>query len=170
MVSVMVMTPLHMHHGGADLQVIGLVISLHILGMFAFSPVVGLAVDRYGGRRCAVAGSGVLLVAGVLAALAPEGFSAGLAAGLFLLGLGWSVTLISGSTLVTQAVPLGERPGVQGASDLVMGLAGGGGGALAGVVVGSLGYQDLGVGAAVLATLVTVAALGPLRARVGSPV
>jgi MFS family permease len=169
MVSVMVMTPLHMHHGGADLRVIGLVISLHILGMFAFSPVVGIAVDRWGGHRCAVAGSGVLLVAGVLAALAPEGFSAGLAVGLFLLGLGWSLTLISGSTLLTRAVPLAERPGVQGASDLVMGLAGGGGGALAGVVVGSLGYQQLGVGAAVLATLVAVAALGPLRARAGSP-
>jgi len=66
-------------------------------------------------------------------------------------------------------VPLTERPGVQGASDLVMGLAGGGGGALAGVVVGSLGYQQLGVGAAVLASVVAVAALGPLRARAASP-
>jgi MFS family permease len=164
MVSVMVMTPLHMHHGGAELRVIGLVISLHILGMFAFSPLVGLAVDRFGGHRTAVAGSGVLLAAGVLAALAPEGFSPGLTVGLFLLGLGWSFTLISGSTLVTRAVPLAERPGVQGASDLVMGLAGGGGGALAGVVVGGLGYRELGAGAAVLATLVAVAALGPLRA------
>lgn len=164
MVSVMVMTPLHMHHGGAELRVIGLVISLHILGMFAFSPLVGLAVDRFGGRPCAVAGSGILLAAGVLAALAPEGFSPGLTVGLFLLGLGWSFTLISGSTLLTHAVPLAERPGVQGASDLVMGLAGGGGGALAGVVVGGLGYRDLGAGAAVLAALVAVAALGPLRA------
>ncbi|MEO7981242.1 MAG: MFS transporter [Sporichthyaceae bacterium] len=165
MVSVMVMTPLHMHHGGAELRVIGLVISLHVLGMFAFSPLVGLAVDRFGGHLTAVAGSGILVAAGLLAALAPEGFSPGLAVGLFLLGLGWSFTLISGSTLLTRSVPLGERPGVQGASDLLMGLAGGGGGALAGLVVGGLGYRDLGAGAAVLATLVSVAALGPLRPR-----
>ncbi len=165
MVSVMVMTPLHMHHGGAELEIIGLVISVHIFGMFAFSPLVGLAVDRYGGHRTAVAGSGILVGAGGLAALAPEGFSPGLTVGLFLLGLGWSCTLISGSTLLTRAVPLAERPGVQGAGDLLMGLAGGGGGALAGVVVGGLGYRDLGAGAAVLATVVAVAALGPLRRR-----
>ena len=52
----MIMTPLHMEHGHAELEVIGLVISLHVLGMFAFSPVVGILADRYGrpvdaGRR-----------------------------------------------------------------------------------------------------------------------
>jgi predicted MFS family arabinose efflux permease len=52
-----------------------------------------------------------------------------------------------------------ERAGVQGASDLAMGLAAGGGGALAGVVVGRLGYDVLGLGAAVLAAVIAVAAL-----------
>ncbi|GAB3443090.1 MFS transporter [Phycicoccus ginsengisoli] len=159
MVSVMVMTPLHMHHGGADLQVIGLVISAHILGMFAFSPLVGVAVDRWGGRTAALAGAAVLVAAGVLAAQAPTGWSPGLAVGLFLLGLGWSFTLVSGSTLVVRAVPLSERAGAQGASDLAMGLAAGGGGALAGVVVGQLGYAVLGTLAACLAGVVGVAAL-----------
>src|SRR4029079_16569295 len=79
MVSVMVMTPLHMHHGGASLRVIGLVISIHVLGMFAFSPLTGLAVDRWGGRSCGLAGAMILVVAGVLAAQAPIGWSAGLA-------------------------------------------------------------------------------------------
>lgn len=159
MVSVMVMTPLHMHHGGADLQVIGLVISAHVLGMFAFSPVVGFAVDRWGGRTTALAGAAILVAAGVLAAQAPTGWSPGLAVGLFLLGLGWSFTLVSGSTLVVRAVPLSERAGAQGASDLAMGLAAGGGGALAGVVVGQLGYAVLGTLAACLAGVVGVAAL-----------
>ncbi len=45
MVSVMVMTPLHMAHGGAELRIIGIVISVHVLGMFAFSPLVGWATD-----------------------------------------------------------------------------------------------------------------------------
>ena len=45
MVAVMVMTPLHMKHGHTDLRLIGLVISLHVLGMYAFSPLVGRLVD-----------------------------------------------------------------------------------------------------------------------------
>ncbi|WP_457254631.1 MFS transporter [Pedococcus sp. P5_B7] len=159
MVSVMVMTPLHMHHGGASLRVIGLVISIHVLGMFAFSPLTGLAVDRWGGRSCGLAGAMILVVAGVLAAQAPIGWSAGLAIGLFLLGLGWSFTLVSGSTLVVKSVPLAERAGAQGAADLVMGLAAGGGGALAGVVVGQLGYSVLGACSAVLAAIVALASL-----------
>jgi MFS family permease len=159
MVSVMVMTPLHMHHGGASLRIIGLVISIHVLGMFAFSPLTGLAVDRWGGRPCGLVGAVILVVAGLLAAQAPTGWSAGLAVGLFLLGLGWSFTLVAGSTLVVTSVPLAERAGAQGASDLVMGLAAGGGGALAGVVVGQLGYAVLGAGAAGLAAIVAVASL-----------
>jgi MFS family permease len=167
MVSVMVMTPLHMHHGGAELRVIGLVISIHILGMFAFSPLVGLAVDRFGARPLVLLASGVLVAAALLAAQAPTGWSAGLTVALFLLGLGWSGTLVSGSTLIAGAVPVSERAGVQGASDLAMGLAAGGGGALAGVVVAQLGYGVLGLGAAVLAAAIAVAALlvRPARRR-----
>ncbi|WP_346767714.1 MFS transporter [Knoellia koreensis] len=159
MVSVMVMTPVHMNHGGASLRIIGLVISGHILGMFAFSPLVGMAVDRWGGRAMAITGALILSVAGVLAAQAPLGWSPGLAVGLFMLGLGWSFTLVSGSTLVVRSVPLRERAGAQGASDLAMGLAAGGGGALAGVVVGQLGYDVLGAAAAVLACVITVSAV-----------
>jgi MFS family permease len=159
MVSLMVMTPLHMHHGGSELRVIGLVISAHILGMFAFSPVVGLAVDRWGGRAIVLAGALVQVAAGALAAQAPAGSSPGLAIGLFLLGLGWSCTLIGGSALLVAAVPLSGRTGAQGAADLVMGLAAGAGGALAGVVVARLGYPVLGVLGAGLAAVIVLAAL-----------
>ena len=159
MVSVMVMTPLHMHHGGAALRIIGLVISVHILGMYVLSPVTGMAVDRFGGRAVALTGSAVLVAATLLASRAPMGWSAGLTAGLFLLGVGWSCTLVSGSTLVAEAIPISERAGAQGASDVAMGLAAGGGGALAGVVVGTLGFAWLALGAAVIAALIGVAAV-----------
>ena len=76
MVSVMVMTPLHMSHGDAGLEVIGFVISIHVLGMFAFSPLTGFAVDRFGGRAVAVVGSLVLSTATLLASASPEGDSA----------------------------------------------------------------------------------------------
>lgn len=159
MVAVMVMTPLHMHHGGAGLKVIGLVISAHVFGMFAFSPVVGWLTDRWGRPVMLTTGSAILVTSVVLAGGAPEGHSAGLMLGLFLLGLGWSCCLIAGSALLVDAVPFAERPGAQGASDLVMGLFAAGGGALAGVVVAVWGYAVLNIGAGCVALAVLGAAV-----------
>ncbi|OSC55491.1 MFS transporter, partial [Streptomyces sp. BF-3] len=48
MVSIMVMTPVDLSRHGAGLQLIGLVISGHIAGMYAFSPVMGWLADRLG--------------------------------------------------------------------------------------------------------------------------
>lgn len=164
MVSVMVMTPLHMRHGDAELKVIGLVISLHIVGMYALSPVTGWAVDRVGGRAVIGIGSGLLLTSAVLAGTTSPGSSIQLTLALIILGLGWSCTLIAGSTLLTAALPLRERPAAQGLTDVAMGLAGGGGGAIAGVVVHAWGYPALAVAAGGIAVLVGL--LVPLsRAR-----
>ena len=72
MISVMVMTPLHMHHGGATLEVIGIVISVHVLGMFALAPLVGWAADRFGRPPVLTAGAGVLFLALLLAGTSPR--------------------------------------------------------------------------------------------------
>lgn len=163
MVSMMVMTPLHMRHGHADLTLIGVVISIHILGMFAFSPLVGMAADRFGAVPVARLGAVILLCAAVTGAFASEGFSVPLTVALFLLGLGWSCTLVSGSVLLTDPLSPAQRPGAQGSSDLFMGLAAGGGGALAGVVVAQASYAALALGVGVLAVgiLVATAAIRP---------
>lgn len=163
MVSVMVMTPLHMHHGHASLNIIGFVISVHVLGMFALSPLVGWLTDRAGRSAVLSVGGVVLLLAVTLAGRAPEGHSSGLAFGLFLLGLGWSCCLIAGSALLVDSVPFAERPGAQGASDLVMGLFAAAGGALAGLVVATWGYGALNVAAGALCLLVFAAALSARR-------
>ncbi len=164
MVSVMVMTPLHMSHGGAELNLVGLVISVHVLGMYAFSPLVGKLDDAIGGRRTALAGAATLLLACLITAQAPPGWSAALTAGLFLLGVGWSLTLVSGSTMLTAGVPAAERPGVQGAADLVMGLCGALGGGLSGIVLGTLGYPWLSVLGALVATVLAAVIVLPRRA------
>jgi MFS family permease len=164
MVAVMGMTPLHMGHGGASLQLVGLVISVHIVGMYAFSPLVGRATDRYGRRVVIGMGALMLLAAVALAGTAHEGHSAGLTAGLFLLGLGWSFALVAGSTLVGAGLGPHERPRVQGAADVVMGVSAAGAGALSGVVVGTWGYGTLNAAAGVLALVVLAVAVGPVRA------
>ena len=169
MVAMMVMTPVHMNAVGmGQLDIIGLVISAHIAGMYAFAPVVGWVSDRIGRLRTSAVSWAVLLAAAALAGTAGPGGQAQLGAGLFLLGLGWSFGLISGSTLVSESVPADVRTGVQGSSDLVMGLCGAGGGALAGVVVGTVGYGALSALAAALVTvLVGFAAVGWWNARAG---
>ena len=159
MVSVMVMTPLHMDAGGASLRVIGLVISLHVLGMFAFAPLVGGAVDRFGSATVMAASTPVFLLSLVLCAIAPEGSSLRLTAGLFLLGLGWSLATIAASTLLTAATPPDEsRTDVQGAADLLMNLGAAAAAAVGGVVVDVAGYPVLAVLAAVLACGVATSA------------
>jgi MFS family permease len=149
MVSIMVMTPVHMAHVDVTLTVIGLVISIHIVGMYAFSPLVGILSDRMGRRWVIQLGVIILLISSLISGLADPHNSIQLGFGLFLLGLGWSCTLIAGSALLSEAVETELRPSSQGASDLLMNLMGAGGGAMAGVVIGTLGYGWLCLFAAV---------------------
>ena len=165
MVAVMVMTPLHMEHGGAELEVIGIVISVHVLGMFAFSPLVGLLADRRGRAPVLGLGAVVLLVSLALCAAAPEGNSWQIFAGLFLLGLGWSFATVASSTMIADHAPLDARTDVQGAADLVMGVTAALAGGLAGVIVGAWGYPVLAVVAGGLGVVVLLAAFGAAAER-----
>ncbi|GAA3299405.1 MFS transporter [Dactylosporangium vinaceum] len=161
MVGVMSMTPVHIgeyvHDHGDLLRVVGLVISIHITGMYALSPVMGLLADRLGRRPVILGGVGLLVLACVLAGTAAES-TWRLSTGLALLGLGWSATMVAGSTLLSESVPLERRASVQGLSDVIMGVAGASAGALSGLVVDFFGYP-------VLCLLAGVAVV-PLVARV----
>lgn len=168
MVGVMVMTPVHLGRGGATLQVIGLVISVHIAGMYAASPLMGWLADRAG--RVATIGLGVGLLAGALAvgALAPAEARGWVAVSMLLLGMGWSAALVAGSTLLSESVPADVRTPAQGTSDLVMGLAGASAGALAGPVLSAGGFVAVAGAAAVLLVPVVVLLVRAGRPRAGS--
>ena len=167
MVAVMTMTPVHMRDHGHDLGAAGLVISIHIAAMFLPSPLTGVLVDRHGRRPIAVAGMVALLGAGVVAATAPEDSVALLAIALGLLGLGWNFGLVSGTAMVTDAVPLSRRASTQGSVDLTISLAGATGGMGSGFVVAAASYATLSIGGGILAlALVPVLLAG--RARPGT--
>ena len=140
MVAVMVMTPVHMAHVDVTLTIIGLVISVHVLGMYAFSPLVGALTDRLGRLRVIQIGVAILLSSALISGFARADDAITLGIGLFLLGLGWSCTLIAGSALLTESVSPEFKSASQGASDLVMNLSGASGGAIAGVVIATLSY------------------------------
>ncbi|WP_439031382.1 MFS transporter [Gordonia terrae] len=155
MVGVMALTPVHMHHGGASVTVVGLSISAHIAGMYALAPVMGLLADRVGRTPVILAGQATLVVSCV-AGFVFAGSQAGLVVALVLLGIGWSASTVAASTLLTDSVDVAHRAPAQGVSDTAMSLAGAAAGALAGVVVGAFGYSVLVLGSAVIAVVTAV--------------
>jgi MFS family permease len=153
MVGVMTMAPVHLSHSGSGLAAIGMVISLHIAGMFAPSPLSGWVTDRLGPVRGAIAASAVLVAASVSAAMW-AGAGGGLAVALMLLGVGWNLALLSGSALLTAEVPAAERPRREGWGEVGMGVAAAGGGVLAGPVMAGAGYATLATAGAIIATVI----------------
>lgn len=124
MVSVMVMTPVHMAHAGDTIEIIGVVISLHILGMYALSPIFGYLADRIGPVPVIWSGYAMLALSGILG-ISDDLIGSSMpriSAALILLGLGWSACFIAGSTLLTSSVPDQHRVGIQGAADASMNL------------------------------------------------
>ena len=139
MTGIMTMTPLQLVDHGETLSVVGIVVSVHVAGMFLPSPLTGRLADRLGRLPVIRASAVVLLGAGVLAGAGHEAtVLVGIA--LVLLGVGWNLGLIGGSALLTDAVPVDARPRVQGRADLAMGLAGATGGAGSGIALGAGGF------------------------------
>lgn len=150
MVAIMSMTPVHMAGHGTSISVVGVTVSLHIAGMYALSPVMGMLADRLGAQAVLVFGLGVVILSTVLTSMSGSSTMV-VTIGLILLGLGWSASTVAGSSIVAATVTGVERVAVQGLSDSLMSLAGAGGGALAGLVLAAAGYSGLSVAGGALA-------------------
>ncbi len=153
MVSVMSMTPAHLSAAGHSLSDVGLTISLHIAGMYAFAPVFGGLADRIGSVKTIVLGQLIFLVAIGFAGIGQNNFQM-VMTGLFLLGLGWSASTVAGSALLTEVLPTDEKTKVQGFSDSLMNLSGAFGGAISGTIL--LLYTFGGLNAAALIPVVFI--------------
>jgi MFS family permease len=169
MVGVMALTPVHMQDHGSALRIIGITISLHIAGMFALSPVMGWIADRFGALPTIVGGQ-ITLVAAVALAGTSGHSEPRIMAGLILLGIGWSASVIAGAALVAKSADGPVRPLLQGITDLTMHLAGAVGGLLAGLVIAAFGYGVLNAAAGVLTVPLIIAVVGSARrAKVHEP-
>lgn len=155
MVTLMSMAPLHMTSFGASLTIIGAVMSLHIAGMWALSPVFGWAVDRFGTTAMIFVGQTIFLATAVVIWIAPFSLPM-LAVALTLLGLGWSASVVAGSAAVTKATPQHDRAAVQGRTDMAMNLAGVLGGLIGGPVLVQIGYTGLSLVAMIPVAVVVV--------------
>ena len=164
MVAIMTMTPIHIQHYGHDLSATGVVIGAHIAAMFLPSPLSGWLVDRLGPRTIATTSAVTLMVAGLLAASAPSASVITLGLALILLGLGWNFGLVSGSTVITDAVPLALRARTQGTVDLVVAVAAACGGVGSGLLVSTTSFRTLALlGGVVALAVIPFAALGRPR-------
>jgi MFS family permease len=149
MAAVMTMTPVHMMEHGASLTLVGMTISVHVLGMYAFSPVVGWLSDRYGRIPTIGVGQALLILAAIVAGLSGSS-TAIVTVGLLLLGLGWSFALVAGSTLLAESVAEGIRPTVQGTSDMAMNMLAAVAAGASGWIQGAAGFSGLNVVAGVM--------------------
>lgn len=151
MIAVMTMAPLHMEHLGSGLTAIGVVVSIHIAGMFLPSSLSGYLTARVGGTRSSAAAGLVLAIACVWAATTNSDL--GMAGAMLFLGAGWNLALLAGSTLITDGVPEHLRPRREGFGDTSMGLTAAIGGVASGAVMQTTNYATLAAATAVLALI-----------------
>ena len=166
MVGIMSMTPVHLSMMNVILPLIGLTVSLHTAGMYAFSPLFGWLSDRWGRISVILLGQVILLAALLVNALAPDDMVATVVA-MILLGLGWSAATVAASALLTESVTPEDRPSVQGLSDTLMSLTAAAAGAAAGLTLAAIGYGALSAVTIALTVGVTCTVL-IVRARTRS--
>ena len=165
MVLVMTATPLRVEDGGYGLDAVGMVLSVHAVGMFAFAPLVGRLADRLGRLPMLGMGMSLTVVALLLSGTARDDGLFALAMGLFVLGLGWSCSFIAASSMLFASAPPDVRQVVEGWADsavwtmVMVGSVG------SGVLMGTVGFSWLSLTAALPMLLILVLALTVPRLR-----
>lgn len=165
MVGVMTMAPVQMSHHGGGLALIGLVISVHIIGMFAPSALSALLVERIGATPTAVLAGCVMTAACAFAAAAASSHLM-LGIAMAALGIGWNLGLVAGSAMLTASAPREVRVKREGLGEVGMGAAAAAGGLACGPLVAYGGYVALAMAGAIAAALIPALATGnPKRPR-----
>ena len=166
MAGVMAMTPVHLVHDGASVGEASFVISLHVAGMYALSPVFGILSDKIGRVPVLILGQVVLAISLAITALFPTDHAM-VTIGLILLGLGWSANTVAGSALIGELSQGPKRLTIQGRSDAAMSASGALAGVLAGPAVTALGYSGLSIAAFAFvgAAVALIALIVTLRSR-----
>ena len=141
MILVMNATPLAMSFCGLPLEAGAEVIRWHMVGMFLPAFVAGPLVDRLGARRVALLGIG-LLVASAIIALAGQLQMHFLVSSL-LLGMGWNLMLVAGTTLLGEGHAAEERGQAQGLMELGNGAVATCASFASGALISGLGWNPL---------------------------
>ncbi|MFT3888740.1 MAG: MFS transporter [Arachnia sp.] len=166
MVAIMTMTPVHITHHGGSVDVVGITISLHVLGMYALSPLVGWLTDRFGPRLTIWIGIVVFLASLVAGAVRPDDMG-WIVVALILLGVGWSFVNIAGSALCAATVAPDVRASSQGGVDALSNLCGATAAFAAGPLLVASSFSVLSVLSMALLVPLALSLLGPFVSAQG---
>lgn len=119
----MVITALHMKHHGHDTGEISLVITAHTLGMYGLSYFSGWMIDTLGRFNMILVGALILLASCLMAPLSNATLPLMIA--LFLVGLGWNLCYVGGSSLLSNALVAAERSTAQGFNEALVAFCAG---------------------------------------------
>lgn len=169
MVGTMTVAPLHMRDGGQATTVIGLTISLHIVGMYALSPLIGRITDRIGGPLVVGAGAIISAIGAEIASHTDAEHATGHIVGLLLIGVGWCCSVVAGAALLTSAFAPQDRVASQATADVMMTAMGALAGISSGLAVEERSFHDLAHWAMLvsigLAVIVAIAVVQASRVR-----
>jgi MFS family permease len=151
MVTFMGVIPVVLHSHDTGEVTVSAVVGLHLGGMFALSPVVGAVLDRWGRRTGLLIGI-ALTAAGVILTVLEDAVPVD-AAGLFLIGVGWSGAYVGSTAVLSDLTRPSERAGTLGMADLLASLS-----AAAGVLTGGFLFEATGFAPLAWAALVLLTA------------
>ncbi len=144
MILVMNATPLAMSFCNLGLDDSATVIQWHLLGMFLPAFVAGTLVDRLGSVRVALGGAATLAASAAIA-IAGESFEHFLLSSC-LLGVGWNLMLVAGTTLLGSGHRPEERSAAQGLMELGNGYAAALMSFACGALITGIGWSAVNVG------------------------
>jgi predicted MFS family arabinose efflux permease len=144
MILVMTATPLAMKYCGFDVDVSANVIRWHLIGMFLPAFVAGPMIDRFGPRRVASLGAFVLVIS-VGIAVSGVSVTAFLISS-FLLGIGWNMMLLAGTTLLGEGHDAAERGHAQSLMELGNSITGTFASIASGALIIGVGWSPVNYG------------------------
>lgn len=155
MILVMNATPLAMHGEGLSLHASGQVIQWHMLGMFLPAFIAGPLVDRLGSRLVACIGGGLLVASAVVALLGISHLHFLISS--CLLGIGWNLMLVAGTTQLGQGHAANERARAQGLMELSNGSVAAVMSFASGALIAQAGWTAVNIGLLPIVALVVLA-------------
>ena len=144
MVLIMTATPLAMQFCGFNIAQSSEVIRWHFIGMFLPAFIAGPLIDHLGARKVAAFGAVILIISAFIAIAGLDEshflFSS------FLLGMGWNLMLLAGTTLLGEGHSPDERGHAQAVMELVNGALGAVASFAAGMLIVNAGWQSVNIG------------------------
>tara|TARA_Y100001960_G_scaffold289710_1_gene329776 strand:- start:155 stop:628 length:474 start_codon:yes stop_codon:yes gene_type:complete len=104
---------------GYDYLAVSFTVSIHVVGMFAFSSLVGIITDSLGRKKVSILGM-ITLAAGCFITPITSNYFV-ITLGLFLIGLGWSGSNVASTSMIADRNPVEQRGRVTGLNDMSSG-------------------------------------------------